>query len=151
MSRFLTLEDVEQVCFEYAKTHLANVEPIPPFESRFSGKLESALGAPQQTYDAHLLYPTLPRQAAILFYEMIKLHPFQNGNKRIATVTLMVFLALNMQWLQTDWRELYDEAIIVASSRVENRDGVLRLLEEFIRNKIVPVGEKTMRERQSAG
>lgn len=139
MSRFLTLGHIEQVCFEYAKTHLAYLEPIPSFESRFPGKLESALGAPQRTYDGKLLYPMLPRQAAVLFYEMVKLHPFQNGNKRIATVALMVFLSLNEQWLQADWKELYDIAIIVASSKVENRDGVLGLLEEFIKNKIVPV------------
>jgi len=64
------------------------------------------------------------------------LHPFQNGNKRIATVALMVFLSLNLKWLKTDWKELYDIAVLVAESYPQRRDGVLRLLEEFIRNKI---------------
>lgn len=137
MSRFLELGHIEQICFEYARTRLAYDEPIPEFSSRFEGKLESALGAPQRTYDSKPLYEALERQAAVLFYEMVKLHPFQNGNKRIATVSLMAFLSLNDRWLKADWKELYDIAITVADSKPDHRDGVLRLLEEFIRNKIV--------------
>ncbi|MBI2588020.1 type II toxin-antitoxin system death-on-curing family toxin [Candidatus Azambacteria bacterium] len=138
MTRFLTLADVERVCFEYARARLTHDEPIPSFDSRFPSKLESAIEAPQRSYDGKLLYETFERQAALLFYELIKLHPFLNGNKRIATVSLMVFLSLNGKWIKTEWKELYDIAITVAESKPENRDGILGLLEEFIKNKIVP-------------
>lgn len=137
MIRFLTLEHAEKICFEYARARLTHDEPIPSFETRFPGKLESALAAPQRTYGGKFLYGTLERQTAVLFYEMVKLHPFQNGNKRIATVSLMVFFALNDSWLRTNWRELYDIAIIVADSRPAHREGILRLLEEFIKNKLI--------------
>lgn len=134
MTNFLNLNHIEKICFEYAKTHLAHSEPIPPFSSRFPGKLEAALGAPQRTFEGKLLYQTLGRQAAVLFYEMIKLHPFENGNKRLATVSLLVFLSLNKKWITTTWKELYDIAILVADSKTERHDGLLKLLEEFIKN-----------------
>jgi len=134
MTKFLNLNHIRRVCFEYAQTNLAHDEPIPSFDQRFPDKLEIALEAPKRKYENQLFYDSLERQATVLFYEMIKLHPFLNGNKRIATVSLMVFLQLNNKWLHTNWRELYDIAITVASSNPENRDGVLRLLEEFIKN-----------------
>lgn len=67
---------------------------------------------------------------------MIKQHPFLNGNKRIACVSLMVFLSLNDKWLTVTWRELYDIAITVASSQSDNREGLLKLLKEFIKNNL---------------
>lgn len=140
MSKFLAVVHVEKICHEYARTHLAHDEPIPPFGSRYPDKLETALAAPQQMVAGAFAYPTLERQAAVLFFELVRLHPFLNGNKRIATVSLMVFLSINDRWLQTDWKELYDIAVTVANSSLKHRDGVLRLLEEFIKNKIVPVG-----------
>ena len=136
-TKFLTLDHIERICFEYAKSELAHDEPIPPFSSRFPGKLESALASPQRTFGNKSLYPTLERQAAILFYELAKLHPFQNGNKRIATVALLVFISLNNSWLKTSWRELYDIAVLVAASDSQNRDGMISLLDEFIKNKLV--------------
>lgn len=136
MNKFLTLEHVEKICYEFAKAHLTYDEPIPSFSSRFPNKLESALAIPAKSYNNKSLYPTLERQAAVLFYEMIKLHPFLNGNKRIATVSLTTFLLLNRKWLSTDWQELYQISVTVAASAAENRTGILRLLEEFIRNKV---------------
>jgi death on curing protein len=136
ITQFLTLVDVKDICFEYAKTHLSYDEPIPSFETRYPGKLEAALGSVQQTFEKKLVYNTLSHQAAILFYEMVKQHPFLNGNKRIACVSLMAFLSLNERWLNVSWRELYDIAITVASSRTENREGIIRLLIDFIQGNI---------------
>ncbi len=137
MSIFLTLADIKYVCYEYARAHLIYDEPIPSFDLRFPNKLETALSSPQMYVNANLAYSTLPQQAAVLFYELIKLHPFLNGNKRIACVSLMTFLLLNNKWLKATWRELYDIAVTVAASNIENRAGVLKLLNEFIKNNIV--------------
>lgn len=132
MSVFLTVEDVRNVCYEYARSRLAYSEPIPSFETRYPDRLEGALGAPQRSFDGDYLCPSLPEQAAVLFYELIKQHPFLNGNKRIACVSLMTFLLLNKKWVRVDWKELYDVAKIVAASPAENRDGVLKLLSDFV-------------------
>ncbi len=133
---YLSVEDVKNICFEYAKAHLTYDEPLPSFETRYLDKLETALFAPQRTIGGTSVYPTMHAQAAVLFYEMVKLHPFLNGNKRIACVSLMTFLALNSMWIKTGWRKLYDIAVSVANSRTENREGILGLLTEFIKNNL---------------
>jgi len=46
------------------------------------------------------LYPTLVSKASFLFYLMIKNHPFQNGNKRIAITTLFTFFILTRSSVQ---------------------------------------------------
>ena len=52
-----------------------------------------------QSFSGKDLYPTLATKASILFYLMIKNHPFQNGNKRIAITTLLTFLYENGKWI----------------------------------------------------
>lgn len=136
MSYFLTIEDIENICYEYAKAHLKHDEPIPSFNSRYPDKLETALFPPQKTFGNKLMYPTLEEQASVLFYSLNKLHPFENGNKRIASVSLFSFLLLNEKWLKVDWKELYDVAMIVAKSDPENREGIIKLLIDFIKNNI---------------
>ena len=92
---YLTLREVEFVAHELAIQMMNGDEPIPPFESRFLDRLESCLSTPEQTYDKKELYPTLLDKASILFYLMIKSHPFKNGNKRVAIMTLIYFLYKN--------------------------------------------------------
>jgi len=139
MPHFLNLKDIENICYEYAKAHLTYDEPIPSFGSRYAGKLEAILAMPEQTVGGKLAYPELYQQASILFYEMTKQHPFLNGNKRIACVSLLAFLALNNQWLKTTWKSLYDISVTVAGSKTENREGVLKLLNDFIVNNIAKI------------
>lgn len=64
-------------------------------EIRDEGLLDSALNAPFQTFDDAELYPTIIEKAARLGYSLIKNHAFVDGNKRIGTHTMLVFLSLN--------------------------------------------------------
>lgn len=61
---------------------------------------------------------------------MIMSHPFLNGNKRIACVSLMTFLLMNGKWLQiVKWETtLYEIAVDVATSKPEERKDVLEKL-----------------------
>ncbi len=54
------------------------------------GALESALHRPQTGY-----YATLIHQAAALLESLIQLHPFVDGNKRVALAVTDVFLRIN--------------------------------------------------------
>lgn len=139
MPHFLTLEDVRDICYVYAKTHLTHDEPIPSFDTRYDGKLEAVLASPCIQINGKFIYSSLSRQTSVLFYEIIKQHPFLNGNKRIACVSLMSFLSLNDAWLKTSWRELYDISVTVATSKSDNREGVLQLLTDFIKNNTVKI------------
>ncbi|HUC87188.1 MAG TPA: type II toxin-antitoxin system death-on-curing family toxin [Candidatus Saccharimonadales bacterium] len=96
-------------------------EPLPPFNTRYPDRLEGSLIAPFQEFEGHSPYPELEDKAAILFYLMIKDHPFKNGNKRIAVTTLLVFLAENGKWIavappRVPRRTTYQEALVVSAA-----------------------------------
>jgi len=68
---------------------------------------------------------------------LIKNHPFQNGNKRIAMTTLFVFLYKNRKWLKVDEKELYNFAIWVAQSPARLKDEVAKGIEKFLKTYLV--------------
>lgn len=133
----LTLEKVEHLAFYLAQKHLAFDEPIPDFSSRFPNVLESCIAMPFMKVGGKFLYPTLVAKASILFYLMIKNHPFQNGNKRIAVTSLFVFLLENNKWLKVDTKSLYNFTVWVAQSPAELKDQVVLGIEEYISRYLV--------------
>jgi death-on-curing family protein len=132
----INLADVEYTAFQLAKKFMEWSEPIPDFETRFPDKLESCIETPFQTFDRKSLYKGLIGKSAILFYLMIKNHPFQNGNKRIAITTLILFLVQNGKWLSTSNDDIYQFACEVAESRPEERTEIMNLINSFIKKNI---------------
>ena len=72
----------------------------------------------------------------MLFYLMIKNHPLENGNKRIAITTLLAFLFGNNKWLAADIQELYNFTVWVAQSPPQFKDEVVKAIEKFLRTHI---------------
>lgn len=138
----INVEEVELIAHRLAKELMSWDEPIPDFATRFPNVLESCLNTPFQTYDKRNLYHGLVSQAAMLFYLMIKNHPFQNGNKRIAVTTLLVFLSKNNKWLFVPNQELYNFSVWVASSPPDYREEVVTAIEKFIRKNIIDSADK---------
>ena len=62
---------------------------------RDEGLLDSAINTPLQTFAGKDLYPTVLEKAARLGFGLIRNHPFIDGNKRIGTHAMLVFLAIN--------------------------------------------------------
>jgi death-on-curing family protein len=137
MMKRITLLEVEYVAFRLAKETLSFNEPIPDFSTRFPNALESCLAAPFQTFGGKSLYPNLLAKAAMLFYLMVKNHPFQNGNKRLAMTTMFVYLYMNNKWLKIDNQELYNFAIWVASSNPKLKTETVLAVEKFLKTCIV--------------
>jgi death on curing protein len=135
--RPLTLPEVEYVAFRLAQTKLAFAEPIPDFATRFPGVLERCLASPFQSYGKKPLYQGLVGKAAILFYLLIKNHPFQNGNKRIAMTALLVFLYKNKKWLKVGNQELYNFAVWVAASPAVLKGEVTAGVAAFLRKHLI--------------
>lgn len=135
-SIWLTIQDFEYLCFNLAIEQLTYNEPIPDYSTREQSLLESSLGSPRQTFGGKLLYPTLEKQASILFYSLIKNHPFENGNKRIAVMALLTFLSLNNKWLLIHPDDLYNIAIMVSKSQSEDKDKILAKLERILKEKV---------------
>ena len=69
--------------------------------------LEGILNSINQSFDGRQLYPSLEQKAAHLLYFIIKDHPFVDGNKRIASLLFLVFLARNNHLLNKKSQQKY--------------------------------------------
>lgn len=136
MTKWLTLEELGYIAHSLAKRWMEWDEPIPDFSTRFPNKLESCLKTPFVTYGRKSLYRGLGKKASILFYLLIKDHPFQNGNKRIAVTALLLFLAKNKKWLRVGTQEFYNFAVWVASSPPTLKESTLSAIDSFIRQHL---------------
>jgi death-on-curing protein len=135
--QIITLKEVEYIAFRLAREHLSLDEPIPDFCTRFPNILESCVVTPFQGFSGKPLYPSLVARASMLFYLMIKNHPFQNGNKRIAITTLLTFLHSNNKWLKVDTQEFYNFTVWVAQSPPAFKQHLLAAIEQFIRTHLI--------------
>ena len=90
-------------------------------EIRDDGLLESALNAPFQSFGNTDLYPSLLEKAARLGYGLIKNHPFVDGNKRIGTHTMLVFLAINHAELAYSDEELISLILGIAAGEYDDK------------------------------
>lgn len=133
----INLKEVEYIAFKLARETMTFNEPIPDFSTRFPNILESCLTTPFQTFMKKSLYPSLPAKAAMLFYLMIKNHPFQNGNKRIAMTTLFVLLHKNKKWMEVDSQELYNFTIWIASSPAKFKDETAKAIGKFLKEYMI--------------
>ena len=72
----IILAEVEYLSFRLAREIMDFNEPIPDFSTRFPNVLESCLATPFQRLYKKDAYPTFIGKASVLFYLMIKNHPF---------------------------------------------------------------------------
>ena len=87
---------------------------------RDEGLLESAINTPLQTFGGQELYPTVLEKAARLGYGLIHNHPFLDGNKRIGTHAMLVFLDINNITLSYEDDDLIAAILRVASGEMDN-------------------------------
>jgi death-on-curing family protein len=137
MIKEVSIKEVQYICFSLAKKLMNYDEPIPEFKTRSDNILESCLIVPFQKFSKKPLYKGLIGKAAVLFYLMIKNHPFQNGNKRIAITTLFYFLIKNNKWIKIDQKELYNFAIWIAQSPPKLKKETIQAIESFLKKYLV--------------
>lgn len=117
-------------------------DPMANFMEHECPLLESALNNPRQTFGGKDLYPSFLNKSAILYYGMIKNHPFKNGNKRTATATLLVFLFINHFWISGFAKEIENYLVELAkrvanSKGADNKDNLLFEIEIWLSEHIV--------------
>ncbi len=86
---FLTLEDVLEI-HEDQINRYGGQKGI-----RDHNLLLSALAQPLSTFDGQYLHHTLYDKASAYLFHICQNHPFIDGNKRVAVVSALMFLALN--------------------------------------------------------
>lgn len=89
---------------------------------RDEGMLDSALNSPFQSFGGEEVFPSLQQKAARLCFGLVKNHPFIDGNKRIGTHAMLVFLGLNGIELQYSQTELSDIIIQLAAGEIQLSD-----------------------------
>ena len=99
---------------------------------RDEGMLESALYAPFQSFAGEEVCPSLQQKAARLCFGLVKNHPFIDGNKRIGTHAMLVFLALNGIELEYTQDELSGMILSLAAGNSTQDD----LLQWIIRHQL---------------
>lgn len=81
--------------------------------------LESAINAPLQTFDESDVYQSDIEKIARLSYGLAMNHPFIDGNKRIAALSLDLGLSGNGIELKAADEDIISEFIGLASGRIE--------------------------------
>ena len=98
---------------------------------RDEGLLDSAVNTPFQTFSGQDLYPTVLEKAVRLGFGLIRNHPFIDGNKRIGTHAMLVFLNLNSITLSYEDDELISTILSVASGEMD-ADSLLKWIQQHI-------------------
>ena len=98
---------------------------------RDEGLLDSAIHAPLQSFGGEELYLTLLEKAARLWYGLIKNHPFIDGNKRIGTHAMLVFLDINHETILYEDEDLINAALSVADGTM-SYERLLQWLREHV-------------------
>lgn len=116
--RFLSVESVKAIHQEVLSAHGGKRG------LRDRALLEAAVAAPQATYGGEALIKDVVDIAAAYLFYLCRNHPFNDGNKRTALATCLVFLEANEELPDPDLPgERVDEweALIldIAASRVD--------------------------------
>lgn len=89
---------------------------------RDKNMLDSALKMPLQTFDNKELFPSILEKAARLAFGLIKDHPFIDGNKRVGTHVMLIFLSLNGITLKYTDEELISVIMQLAAGKTSEVD-----------------------------
>ncbi len=116
--RWLAQDEVLRIHEELVEDFSSSRDPTEPAGVRTPTLLESAVFRPQTALGDVLKYPTVEMSAAALLHSLIHDHPFHNGNKRTALVSLLVFLDENGFFPEFDQDEAFKLVLDVAQHRI---------------------------------
>jgi len=129
---WLTAKISENIFNEFG-TYLQFDQPFPAYNTRFPGKLEGILESVRQTFDNQPLNATILDAAAAYFNQIIRGHPFQNGNKRFAVLLTHYFLLMNGVDFTLSFQGMYNFALGVALfSKDLNSEQTKRICKKII-------------------
>ena len=89
---------------------------------RDEGMLDLALNNPFQSFGGEELYPSIQAKAARLCFGLVRNHAMLDGNKRLGTHVMLVFLVLNGYELSYSQKELSDVILALASGNIGEKE-----------------------------
>lgn len=114
----LSKEEVSRVHEALEEEFRHGPDPVTPPGVRDEGLLESAVHRAATNLGGECKYPSAEMVAAALLHSLIHNHPFHNGNKRAALVTMLVSLDRNGLLMTCTEQELFKYVLLVAQHRV---------------------------------
>ena len=117
--RWLSVEDVLRIHDALVVDFARSGDPIAPPGVRSRHLAESAVFRPQTGLNGIFKYPTIETSAAALLCALINNHPFHNGNKRTALVSLLAFLDQNGLVLTCSADELFQFVFLIAMHKLD--------------------------------
>ena len=140
----LTEEEVLQVRRQMGSIEIATQGAFGQIEPLHPDKLSSAVFRQFTGSGETYKYSTIADVGATLFFGIAMSHAFENGNKRTALVSLLVFLDKNKAYLVgTTEDELYELARSVAAHEIPIPDGQSRTADSEVEAVARWIKEKT--------
>lgn len=121
--RWLSEEEVQAIHFELVADFSATDDPIEPAGVRSESLLGSAVFRPMTSLGETFKYPTVETAAAALLHSITQDHPFHNGNKRTALVSMLVFLDENGMFPDFNQDQAFKLVLQVAQHRIVGFQG----------------------------
>lgn len=112
--RYLSTQEIAQIHWALAEDFRKLDDPIYPAGVRSDHLLDSATSRPQTSMGGQLKYETVEMAGAALMHSLVLNHPFHNGNKRTALVSLIVFLEENGCVLTCRENDLFRFVLLLA-------------------------------------
>lgn len=140
----LSLDDVLNAIRQLKAELINKGETTELFGQLRGDGLHSAIMQIEQGFGDDWLYPNVASRAAHLFYFVIKNHPLADGNKRTGSFLLLWYLRINQHLLAKPVEVLINDntlvalALLVAESKPDQKELMIRLMEHFILLKDKP-------------
>lgn len=97
---------------------------------RDSGMLSAALAQPESSFAGNYLHPDIYSMAGAYLYHIAMNHPFIDGNKRVATVSALVFLELNNHELDVG-SDLLEETVMKVAASELSKDKLIEFFRAY--------------------
>ncbi len=134
----LVLDSVLAAVTELKQTLMDKGEATELFGQLRGNGLESAIATIEQGFGDEFFYPNVASRAAHLLYFVIKNHPLADGNKRTGSFLFLWYLRINQNFLAKPVEALVNDntlvalALLVAESKPEQKELIIRLIQQFI-------------------
>lgn len=151
--RYLTADQITRIHFAIAEDFADTADPIAPAGVRYPALLESAAIRPLVALGEIKKYPTVEMAGAALMHSLVHNHPFFNGNKRTALVSLLSLLDMNAYTLSCNQNDLFRWTVRVAQHKVspnnvsgDRTDIEVHAMAEWLRQRSRPIdkGERVI-------
>jgi prophage maintenance system killer protein len=129
-------KEIWQLSYEEASKYLQEVRAIGGYSELFASErnesFQGIIAGIYQTFGGKELYTSAEEKAANLLYQIVKDHPFFDGNKRSAAAIFVYFLSKNGILNDMDNNTLAAIVLLVALSEPSEKEQMVLLVMNFL-------------------